>query len=582
MIRNFSLWTVLSATFLIGVPTHGRSDFKDFERLPNSPWSSQVSLLADGQLHSCHISRVNAAGVEIGIQATNLGSIDITFIYSRWRLSLTDKYTITAHIDGVALPLLPQHSALDVQGGTVKVAPKSLIETLDGLAGGRNLSLSIQGRKHDLSLDGSGEAIQSLIRCVKKYAEPETAALYKLGQSSAVQIPFDKSSRYLRNIPGGWLASYETATNGQFIRCVVEKQVDTNVQLQIWVEEPGQLVLAIIGVRWQRLHGRNSKTTLKIDGAEKAFLDFSIVDSNQAVFFLDPSEDNITSLRKMRFASVESKGVVAKYRVTSATSAVDALLSCVKEKGGEYLASSFENLAEPSRGQTEAEPAQPNKEPGPNRKNDSGDQKLSSGTAFAVSNIGHLLTNAHVVSECRSVQISIPDGALVAAKVVAKDTTNDLALLKAEVSTREVATFRSSVSLGEQVAAFGFPLTGLLSAAGNFTIGNVTAVEGVEDDHRMLQISAPIQAGNSGGPLVDNRGNVVGIVVSKLNSLAVFALLEDLPQNINFAIKSGFAITFLEKNGVTSRTSASDEGLEPAALAQKLKSFTFLVICHQR
>ncbi|MGI8568125.1 MAG: S1 family peptidase, partial [Methylocella sp.] len=69
------------------------------------------------------------------------------------------------------------------------------------------------------------------------------------------------------------------------------------------------------------------------------------------------------------------------------------------------------------------------------------------------------------------------------------------------------------------VAAFGFPLAGLLATSGNFTLGNVTAVAGLGDDTRILQISAPVQPGSSGGPLLDYSGNVVGVVEGKLNAI---------------------------------------------------------------
>ena len=98
------------------------------------------------------------------------------------------------------------------------------------------------------------------------------------------------------------------------------------------------------------------------------------------------------------------------------------------------------------------------------------------------------------------------------------DVTNDLALITVNTRPTTFASFRSGVRLGEGVAAFGFPLAGLLATSGNFTLGNVTAVAGLGDDTRILQISAPVQPGNSGGPLLDYSGNVVGVVEGKLGS----------------------------------------------------------------
>jgi serine protease Do len=102
----------------------------------------------------------------------------------------------------------------------------------------------------------------------------------------------------------------------------------------------------------------------------------------------------------------------------------------------------------------------------------------------------------------------------------AHDAANDLALIKIEMHPTVFASLRSGIRLREGVAAFGFPLAGLLATSGNFTLGNVTAVAGLGDDTRILQISASVQPGNSGGPLLDYSGNVVGVVEGKLNAIA--------------------------------------------------------------
>jgi serine protease Do len=92
--------------------------------------------------------------------------------------------------------------------------------------------------------------------------------------------------------------------------------------------------------------------------------------------------------------------------------------------------------------------------------------------------------------------------------------------------------------VGESIFVYGFPLTGLLSSSGNFTVGTITSIAGLGDDSRIMQISAPVQPGNSGGPLLDRSGNVVGIIVSKLNALRLAQVTQDMAQNINFAIKA--------------------------------------------
>jgi serine protease Do len=131
------------------------------------------------------------------------------------------------------------------------------------------------------------------------------------------------------------------------------------------------------------------------------------------------------------------------------------------------------------------------------------ENQKSFGTGFFVSSEGHIITNSHVVKDCISVQVTLGLAPKMAGRIMAHDAANDLALIKVEIHPAIFASLRSGVRLGEGVAAFGFPLAGLLATSGNFTLGNVIAVAGMGDDTRILQISAPVQPGNSGGPLLD-------------------------------------------------------------------------------
>ena len=174
-----------------------------------------------------------------------------------------------------------------------------------------------------------------------------------------------------------------------------------------------------------------------------------------------------------------------------------------------------------------------------------------SGTGFFINSDGYVLTNAHVVENCASIRVTADQSAASEATLVARDVTNDLAVLRTAIKPAKAAGLRSSIRLGETVEAFGFPLTSLLSSSGNFTVGNVTALAGIGDDSRYLQISTPVQPGNSGGPLLDQNGNVVGVVAAKLNALNVMVATNgDVPQNVNFAIKGSLAMSFLESNRI--------------------------------
>jgi S1-C subfamily serine protease len=219
-------------------------------------------------------------------------------------------------------------------------------------------------------------------------------------------------------------------------------------------------------------------------------------------------------------------------------------------------------------------PATPPPQPRPDAEN------RSAGTGFFITSKGHMLTNAHVVAGCTIVSVFHGNDAPGSGRVLAQDKTNDLAIIATNLTPDAVADLRNNIRLGEQIEAFGFPLSGLLSSGGNFTLGNVTALTGLRDDSRILQISAPVQPGNSGGPLLDDTGRVVGVVVSKLNAIKVAAITEDVPQNINFAIKASVARSFAESQGITVGT-AADKAPKLAApdIAELARSFTGRVEC---
>lgn len=213
---------------------------------------------------------------------------------------------------------------------------------------------------------------------------------------------------------------------------------------------------------------------------------------------------------------------------------------------------------------------------------DENEKGPTSGTGFFVTKDGHVLTNAHVVEACtKGVLVAAEGQQPTFARLIKADRTNDLALLKTAIPPARVATFRTGVRLGEGIAVFGYPLAGVLSTSGNFTLGNITALSGLGDDSRHLQISAPVQGGNSGGPLLDENGNTVGIVVAKLNALKVMVATKgEIPQNVNFAIKASVAAAFLESNGISPDLGyPTDKKMNPADIADQAKAMSLFVVC---
>jgi TPR repeat protein len=204
----------------------------------------------------------------------------------------------------------------------------------------------------------------------------------------------------------------------------------------------------------------------------------------------------------------------------------------------------------------------------------------ATGTGFYVSKGGHVLTNAHVVERCGKIRLRDPDGTVRGALLTARDAQNDLVLLKSAFAAPAVATFTGRrLQLGQPIVVYGFPLSGLLTSTGNLTTGSVAGLAGPGEDARLMQISAPIQPGNSGSPVLDTSGNVLGVAVSKLDAIAVANATEDIPQNVNFAIKGSLATNFLESRAVDFVKSSEENTLSAEAIGARAMRFTVRVEC---
>lgn len=221
-------------------------------------------------------------------------------------------------------------------------------------------------------------------------------------------------------------------------------------------------------------------------------------------------------------------------------------------------------------------PASTPKVPEPTRKL----QPVGSGSGFIVSNDTYVLTNAHVVKGCRAVTVLF-DGLDVPATVRARDRRNDLALLRLPAGKHPIAVFQGNNTLypGDSVVTIGYPLSEILASEGTVSVGIVNALAGLGNNASLLQISNPIQPGNSGGPLFDMSGHVVGVIVSKLDFAFALETYGTLPQNVNFAIKSTVAMAFLQASEVKYRTQKSAKELRPSDVARKGRPATVPVWC---
>jgi S1-C subfamily serine protease/uncharacterized protein len=210
-------------------------------------------------------------------------------------------------------------------------------------------------------------------------------------------------------------------------------------------------------------------------------------------------------------------------------------------------------------------------------------KRAASGTAFSVNKAGEFLTNYHVVKGCSSVRVRV-GGVLHDGMVAFTDDRNDLALVRTRVTDLEPLRFREGkkgIRPADGVVALGFPYSGLLATSPQVTTGAVSALAGLRDDTRFLQLTAPIQPGNSGGPLLDLSGNVVGIVSSRISDLAIAEATGSLSQNINFAIKSAIILEFLNAHRVDYSTGQSGTRLDPADVGETAAKPTVLLECYK-
>jgi S1-C subfamily serine protease len=172
----------------------------------------------------------------------------------------------------------------------------------------------------------------------------------------------------------------------------------------------------------------------------------------------------------------------------------------------------------------------------------------------------------------------VPEGD---ATLLAVDAENDLALLRAPFHGREIARLRDkpSVRAGEEIVVVGFPLLGILATQANVTTGVVSSLAGIRNDARYLQISAPVQPGNSGGPLLDMGGNVIGLVSAKLDAAKVADVTGDLPENVNFAINASVIRSLLDSQSIPYRTGTFAAQQSAADVGDIGKSISDLVAC---
>jgi len=269
----------------------------------------------------------------------------------------------------------------------------------------------------------------------------------------------------------------------------------------------------------------------------------------------------------------------------------------------EFLAKSRKEIAS-LKNQNQSKPKQVAKRPEP--KKSPPPKSGYTGSGFFVSKLGHIITNEHVVRQCGSVTVGDNANKQISASILEKDKRNDLALLR--ISSTEMASAETKslisklgakklglklvplasgglmrsddIELGESVMVAGYPYGELYSNTIKVTGGMVSAVKGMGDDSAQFQMDAAVQPGNSGGPIYDENGNIVGVVISQLNKLKVAKTIGSLPENVNFGIKASTVRQFLTSAGLPTKWSNRTKRKSTKELAQIAKNQTVMVVCN--
>ena len=374
---------------------------------------------------------------------------------------------------------------------------------------------------------------------------------------------------------GNWIGgAFSNDETGAFSHCAATTPYANGVILVVGYNAAGIWSLGFASPNYRFKQGENAAIDVIFDGQEQARL---FATANQPNMLTSVMPANVVrTFQKASLMVATSGRTVLNFDLTSTGPVIAALANCVTKVKADGLskAGDFTKVA--------AKPqAAPDKQAPPAA--GSRTARSKSGTGFVVSANGHIVTNNHVISGCADIKGNLTGEAAITLRVVSSDANNDLALLQAPSTTafKDFARIRDrSIRSGDSVVAIGFPYHGMLTSDFTVTTGIVSSLSGMRNDTRFLQISSPVQPGNSGGPLFDATGQIVGVVTGKVDALRIAVATGNIPENINFAIKTGVLHDFLDNSVVPYQTAEPKGELKTTDIAANARPYTMLISCN--
>ena len=377
---------------------------------------------------------------------------------------------------------------------------------------------------------------------------------------------------------GNWIGgAFSNDETGTFSHCAATTPYANGVILVVSQNAAGSWSLAFASPSYHFNKGENAAIDVIFDGQEQARLFATAYQPNMLTAVMPLNV--VRTFQKASLMVATAGRAVLNFDLTSTGPVIAALANCVTKVKADGLdkAGDFTKGAAKPAATADKQGSPPAGKPGKGAKSSSG-----FGTGFVVSAAGHIVTNNHVIDGCSELKGNLTGEAAMVLRVVSSDANNDLALLQAPSTAtfKELARIRDrSIRSGDSVVAIGFPFHGLLTSDFTVTTGIVSSLSGMRNDSRFLQISAPVQPGNSGGPLFDTTGQIVGVVTAKIPALRIAAATGSIPENINFAIKTGALRDFLDNSVVPYQTAEPKGELKTTDIAGNARAYTMLISC---